>query len=509
MCWLKRERWKAGIALVGMLLVLMVWVPVSAYGAYERASELATPVTGTVQATPTVDATATALNKEKLQQEVKQLQEQNDAQVIASNNEKLQHGNDWWWNYGATILSSFLSTLVLVVGALIGFGQWRGNQRTEQEKRAEERFQKVVEGLGSERTEAKVGAAITLRTFLQPGYKRFYGQAFDLAVAHLRLRKAEASAPAPPSSPDHVLIIPQGTWQQEQQPPPSTASISLDSLSQGLITVFKESFPLARKELQKPNAQFDPQLLDATGVRLDHAYLAGTDLAEAWLVRASLREADLSNSQLEGAHFSFAQLGGADLGWALLKEADLSNAQLKEADLRNTKLERADLRFANLEGAIFGGTSLKEADLREAQLKEVDLSNAQLEGTDFRSSQLEGAIFSKAKLKEVDFRSAQLEGANFSNAQLKEVDFRSAQLERADLRFANLEGANFSNAQLKGAIFNDVQQAPASDTSSSSSLSPEQSNDTQSSSAPSAQVDTPPPETDRNGAISSQQGPES
>src|SRR5437660_5370461 len=52
MRWLKREMWKAGIAIVGMLLllVLMVWVPVSAAGAYEGASGITTPVT--VQATP-------------------------------------------------------------------------------------------------------------------------------------------------------------------------------------------------------------------------------------------------------------------------------------------------------------------------------------------------------------------------------------------------------------------------------------------------------------------------
>jgi parvulin-like peptidyl-prolyl isomerase len=122
---LKSEMWKVDIAIVGMLLllVLIVWVPVSAAGAYEGVSGLASPVIGTMQATPTEDATVTELNKEKLQQEVKQLQEQNDAQVIASNKEKLQHENDWWWNYGATILSSFISTLILVSGALIGFWQ--------------------------------------------------------------------------------------------------------------------------------------------------------------------------------------------------------------------------------------------------------------------------------------------------------------------------------------------------------------------------------------------------
>jgi hypothetical protein len=52
MHWRSKDIWKAGIALAGLLLlllVLMVWVPISAAGAYEGASGLATPVTGTVQ----------------------------------------------------------------------------------------------------------------------------------------------------------------------------------------------------------------------------------------------------------------------------------------------------------------------------------------------------------------------------------------------------------------------------------------------------------------------------
>src|SRR5438477_12228966 len=76
MRWFKREMWKAGIAVAGMLLllVLLVWVKVEAAGAYEGASGLATPVPATVQATPTADATVTALNKEKLTQDVAQQQ---------------------------------------------------------------------------------------------------------------------------------------------------------------------------------------------------------------------------------------------------------------------------------------------------------------------------------------------------------------------------------------------------------------------------------------------------
>ena len=271
MRWLKSDRWKASIAVAGMLLllILVVWVPVSAAGAYEGLSGLATPGTGTVQATPTVDPTMAALQKEQL----------------TLQNDKLKNDNAWaWLSPVSTILGPLATIGTILVGILVvrnNFLQWSKNredeqkrreddqrierekraedQRVEQEKRDEERFQKVVEGLGSERMEAKVGAAITLRTFLQPGYERFYLQAFDLAVAHLRLRKAKASALGPLSSLAQVLIAPKGPLLQEQQPPPPTTSIPLNSLSQALITVFKISFPLARNELKKTNAQFKPQ----------------------------------------------------------------------------------------------------------------------------------------------------------------------------------------------------------------------------------------------------------
>src|SRR6266487_5620261 len=238
MCWFKRDTWKIGIAIAGMLLllVLMVWLPVSAAGAYEGTSGLATP--GTVQATPTEDATVTALNKEKLAQEVQQLKNQNETDLLG------------WLRTNASIL---LSTLVVVIGGLIGLFRWLGDrrdeyekrredQRNEQEKRAEERFQAAVTGLGDEKKGAKIGAAILLRTFLRPGYEEFYTQTFDLAVAHLRL----------PTTPD--------------SPEDPTSSLPLTTLSQALIVVFKEAFPLARSQNKG-----SPQSLDATGIQLDNA----------------------------------------------------------------------------------------------------------------------------------------------------------------------------------------------------------------------------------------------
>src|SRR6266487_2762909 len=189
MQWLKRTQWKVGIFIVSILLLLLLlaWIPVAAVESHEtiQPGQVRGVATGTitVQATPTEDATVTALNKEKLAQEVQQLKNQNGSDPLG------------WLRTNTSIL---LSTLVVVIGALIGLWRWLGDrrdehekrredQRTEQEKRAEERFQSAVTGLGDEKEGARIGAAILLRTFLRPGYEQFYTQTFDLAVANLRL----------------------------------------------------------------------------------------------------------------------------------------------------------------------------------------------------------------------------------------------------------------------------------------------------------------------------------
>src|SRR5438874_4533892 len=123
MRWLKRDLWRIGIAIVGMLLLLMLLVCVSvvAAGAHEGAPGSTGPVT--VLATPTEDATVTTLNKEKLAQEVQQLKSQNEPDLLG------------WLRTNASIL---LSTIVVVAGILVGLFRWLGDRRDEQKKRQED-----------------------------------------------------------------------------------------------------------------------------------------------------------------------------------------------------------------------------------------------------------------------------------------------------------------------------------------------------------------------------------
>ena len=359
MRWFKRDLWRTVLAIAGMLLLLllMAWISVVAADAHEEASGSTEPLTVTVQATPTEDATMTKLSKDKLAQEVKQLEDQNAPDFLG------------WLRTNASIL---LSTLVVVIGALIGLWRWLGDrrdehekrredQRSEQEKRAEERFQSAVTGLGDEKEGSRIGAAILLRTFLRPGYEQFYIQTFELAVAHLGLPRS----PHPSEDPDTPL--------------------PLTTLSQALIIVFKEAFPLARSLNQG-----GPQSLDATGIQLDNAYLRGADLKEIWMPQASLRNVDLSEADLRGAKLNEADLNEAELSRARLNEADLnktyfngaklSGADLSGADLRGAKLNGADLSWAKLSGAFLSGADLDGANLSEADLSEADLRGANLRG---------------------------------------------------------------------------------------------------------------------------------
>jgi uncharacterized protein YjbI with pentapeptide repeats len=340
MRWRTCDLWKAAIFITSIFLLLVLWVRTSGteVRAQEVISRLATPGTVAVQATPTEDATVTALNKEKLAQEVKQLQQNND-----------RNFTDWLWNFGSTPLT----TLTAIAAGLFALVRWFDDRRKEREKQREdlrieqrkqekERFESlisVITALQDEKVGERIHAAIMLRmVFLRPGYEQFYSQVFDLAVANLRLRNIDADAPEP-----------------------------LDSLSQALITLFKESFPRARNQ----HTQDIAQQLDAAHIQLDKAFLAFADLRRAWMPFAHLREANLHQAKLEGANLHQANLSGANLYGAHLNEATLYRANLSKTDLRGAHLCGTQLGSANLRG-----TDLAGADLRGAILGGINLGHA-------------------------------------------------------------------------------------------------------------------------------------
>src|SRR5262249_46288010 len=146
----------------------------------------------------------------------------------------------------------------------------------------------------------------------------FYVQIFDLAVANLR--------------------HPRTSFLLEDPDPP------LSPLNRALTVVFREAFPLARRQFEEsPQSVLAMEerypyqdvtgipSLDAAGIQLDNAYMREADLKQAWMPQASLRKADL-----KGATLSEANLYKANLSEATLTGANLSRANLIRADLFKT-----------------------------------------------------------------------------------------------------------------------------------------------------------------------------
>jgi Pentapeptide repeats (8 copies) len=298
--WRKRDIGKAGIAITGLLLLLMLmmWVPVASASTSARTAGLARA--GSVQAAPTVDVTAT---------------------MTALNEEKLQHENDWWWSYGALILASVISALILALTGMFAVVRYFNDRRDEREKFAEERFQKAVGGLGEEQESARVVAAIMLRTFLQPGYKQFYRQIFDLAVANLHLFASDIASTLRPG-----------------------VNSGPASLNQALITLFRESFPLARNNLDQKTSGFNALSLDASYIVLIAANIAGADLKGIWMPNAQLIRVNLSGANLSEANLSEANLSRTNIEDAL---------SLQDTNLRGVKgLDNKQKEACKAKGAI-------------------------------------------------------------------------------------------------------------------------------------------------------------
>ena len=398
MRWFKRDWWNVAIALTGLVLFLslMIGVPMSV-SAHEGVSEVAT--LETVQVTPTVDLTVTVLAKEQLALQVKQLQNQ------------LQDQNNWLSNNSTALIAAVATVIV----ALFGISQWVINRRDERRKevavqdkelkdckeaqdkelraQAEERFKTAVTALGNENEGTQVGGAILLRSFLNQDdrkiYERYYTQIFDLAISYLRMPSQYQSADSP--------YVP----------------LPLTPIRQALIIVFKEAFPLARAILGPVEPSLDAHSLDASGVRLDGAFLVWSDMSCIWMIHASLvnarllkanlYKADLRRANLHKAHLPSVVLTGANLFGANLSETNLCEAYLNDATLTSADLSKANLKEATLVGACLSGVKFNGAILAHADLLNAEFGESTNLGEHIAAANPEDA----ASLDHTDLRGAQ------------------------------------------------------------------------------------------------------
>lgn len=380
MFWRKCDLGRAGAIVAGvlLLLVLIAWVPLST-NAYEGTSGLA--VTPTATATPAVDLTVTALAKEQLELQVKQLQNQ------------LQDQNNWFENNSTALIAAAATVIVAMFGIL----QWAITVRQAQDKarkdrenerqkerdaqnkelraQAEERFKTAVTALGDEKESVQVGGAILLRSFLNEDdkevYGRYYAQIFDLAVAYLR--------------PSNTSLLVEDSDSIPLSSEDLSAPAPLNPFRQALVIVFREVFPLAREEETSLSQ-------DATGIQLDHADLMATDLKHARMPYSSLRKANFSFALLQEVYLRGSHLEGTEFVGAQLQEGNFTIAHLKGANFNGAHLEKANLGGASLTGAYFEDAKLRGAILGNADLTGAHLSGADLSKADLTEANLSGVI---------------------------------------------------------------------------------------------------------------------
>lgn len=290
----------------------------------------------TPQNTPTPDATVPALQKDLLRQQ----------------DENAKHNNEWLWPTNIAPLGALAGAAVTLVGGAFAYVRFRTTQqaerdrqfeaqKTDREKRDEDRFNDIVGRLSSDNIGTRSDAAVLLRTLLDPKYKeyyqRFYKQIFDITVNHLRLRKVDPEKPKP------------------------------DIFYQGLIDVFVDSAPIVSEILQLEESASDNEPV-LVRVKAFNAFIKAFNASEAHLDGADLSVVNLDRANLHGASFTGADLHGVDFGAAILSDADFTDAHFNLVKFFNS----------NLHGANFHGANLWNADFTDANLSHTNFSHSNL-----------------------------------------------------------------------------------------------------------------------------------
>lgn len=278
----------------------------------------------------------------KLRQEIKKLEIEN---------KKLR--NEWDTIIG---LAPFLTSVVALLGVFITLWKHlseqsrqrnldRKNLEDDRIRRFNEKFNAVVENLGSESPAIQASAAVSIQTFLKPVYSEFHDQVFMILLANLKVQ--------------HSDVIRQ-------------------LLTAGFETAIRLKSELVAAENEQIEEKDEKIILDLSGCALDRANLAKINLGWANLRGTSLQHANLKEACLirvrgdganleflngTGSNFEKARLKGANLRGARFRAANLKWVHLEEANLSNCRFEQALLQGAHLEKSVLNGTHFEQANL--------------------------------------------------------------------------------------------------------------------------------------------------
>jgi uncharacterized protein YjbI with pentapeptide repeats len=281
------------------------------------------------------------LQTEKLRQEVRQLQIENDRLTSP-------------WQSIPTY-ATFITAVVAVAGVFLTiWKQFSERQRDRAQREAEsrrqldEKFSSIVSDIGSANQSLQVSAIVSLMTFLRPEYFEFHEQVYLILLANLKLE-------------------------------------SSSQVNRLLIQAFEKALALNLEAHRDPA---HPLELDLTRTNLYHANLSGLDLSNADLGFANLRLANLMSTNLFRAKGMEVNLEKAKLTGANLNEARFAKANLANAHLHDANLVAATLKGANLNGTEFFKAKLQSAHFDDADIKEAHFEQANLRDTYFKGAKL-------------------------------------------------------------------------------------------------------------------------
>jgi uncharacterized protein YjbI with pentapeptide repeats len=303
--------------------------------------------------------TKAQLEVEKLRQEVRQLQIQNDR--AGSLRETIL---DW---------APFVTVLIAVAGVILPIrkeARAQRNQRkleleqrqVEERRRFDDLFAQAVGNLGADNEAVRVSGAVTLDNFLRDGYEPFHEQVYSVLRANLAV--------------DHTKLV-----------------------NRFILRAFERAIRLHLAAVEREEEAAGP--VDLARCRLYRVDLHGLNLDEADLAFATLKEANLRGSSLVRARGIDVDLEKAKLSGALLTEVRFNGAACKGAHFHNTRLVSAEFR---------------ETQTRNADLRSAEFYGARLQGAHFDRADFSGATFDNANLSDTFFP-----GARFDEAALRSL----------------------------------------------------------------------------------------
>jgi uncharacterized protein YjbI with pentapeptide repeats len=281
----------------------------------------------------------------KLRHEIKKLELEN---------EKLS--DEWDTIVG---IAPFLASIVALLGVFITLWKHlseqsrqrdldRKNLEADRIRRFNEKFNAVVENLGSESPAIQASAAVSIQTFLKPEYSEFHDQVFMILLANLKVQHS-------------------------------------DVIRQLLTAGFEKAIRVKSELIAAENEQIDEKdekiILDLSGCTLDRANLTKINLGwanlrNASMLHANLKEACLIRVKGEGADLEFLKGTGVNLQKARLKGANLTGASFRTADLKWVHFEEANLSNSKFQQALLQGAHLEKSLLNGAHFEQADLNNA-------------------------------------------------------------------------------------------------------------------------------------